>query len=175
MAALHARNRMLKKALNLKFMSVVRAPPWGRSPFDSHLPTLISIHCSLCTAWSLAAYPQYKGFSLFIGLAPLLAFLWLCCACWLLLAKEQTPGSCPQGRTICTFILSFCWYFSSKSSRLVCLTNVLSLDPRCFHMTVLSGLDSLVWHSKLLACTRPYEILTIPLIRGYRTKVQPVD
>lgn len=41
MVALHARNHMLKKALNLKFMLAVRGPPGGGSHFDSRLPALI--------------------------------------------------------------------------------------------------------------------------------------
>lgn len=49
MVALHARNHILKKALNLEFMWAVRAPPWGRSDFDSSLPSLTGIHCSLST------------------------------------------------------------------------------------------------------------------------------
>lgn len=118
-------------------------------------------------------------FSLFIGPTPSWHFIFFKYSCvspvdcfWL---KNKCLANVHGDGAICKFLLSFCWYFSSKSLRLACLTNTLSRNPRCFLATVSSGPDSLVWHSRLLEHTHFYDIPTAPFIRGYRIKLLPVD
>lgn len=90
MVVSYSGNHMLKTTLYLKFMLTIRTPHWDSLNFTpaSHSYFNLFLTCHSVTIGGL--FRVHQIFFIY-WLCLWLAFLQLCLACWLLLAKEQMP------------------------------------------------------------------------------------